>query len=108
MPASPPTAAVLIVGAGPTGLTLACDLARRAIPVRIIDRSPEFPRSSRAKGPNPRSLEVLADLGVVAEVMAAGSAPLPMRKYRDGVPIADADPFSTSRPTPDAPYDRPG
>ncbi|MGY4900644.1 FAD-dependent monooxygenase [Streptomyces sp. 900116325] len=107
MTASPPTAAVLIVGAGPTGLTLACDLARRSIPVRIVDRSPEFPRSSRAKGPNPRSLEILADLGVVAEVMAAGSAPLPMRKYRDGMPVADADPFATSHPTPDAPYDRP-
>ena len=39
--------------------------------------------------------------------MAAGSAPLPMRKYRDGMPVADADPFATSHPTPDAPYDRP-
>lgn len=30
-----------------------------------------------------------------------------MRKYRDRVPVADADPFATSRPTPDVPYDRP-
>ncbi|MEU9618574.1 FAD-dependent monooxygenase [Streptomyces sp. NPDC087228] len=107
MPASPPTAQVLIVGSGPTGLTLACDLARRSIDVRIIDKSPEFPRSSRAKGPNPRSLEVLEDLGVADRVLAAGSAPLPMRKYRDGLPIADTDPFGASRPAPDAPYDRP-
>ncbi|MFV5993021.1 FAD-dependent monooxygenase [Streptomyces sp. NPDC056231] len=97
---------VLIVGAGPTGLTLACDLARRDIAVRIVDKSFDFPRSSRAKGPNPRSLEVLEDLGVVDEVLAAGSAPPPMRKYRGGLPIADADPFEGSRPTPDAPYDR--
>ncbi|MFE2087223.1 FAD-dependent monooxygenase [Streptomyces sp. NPDC059460] len=97
---------VLIVGAGPTGLTLACDLARRDIAVRIVDKSRDFPRSSRAKGPNPRSLEVLEDLGVVDEVLAAGSTPPPMRKYRGGVAIADADPFEGSGPTPDAPYDR--
>jgi 2-polyprenyl-6-methoxyphenol hydroxylase-like FAD-dependent oxidoreductase len=33
--------AVLIVGAGPTGLTLACDLARRKVSFRIIDKAPE-------------------------------------------------------------------
>lgn len=97
---------VLIVGAGPTGLTLACDLARRGLTIRIVDKSPGHPRSSRAKGPNPRSLEVLEDLGVVEAVLAAGSAPLPMRKYRDGVPVADTDPYAGSAPTPDAPYDR--
>ncbi|MFD9423776.1 MULTISPECIES: FAD-dependent monooxygenase [unclassified Streptomyces] len=97
---------VLIVGAGPTGLTLACDLARRGIAVRIVDKSPAYPRSSRAKGPNPRSLEVLADLGVIDEVLAAGSAPLPMRKYRDRLPVMDTDPYADSAPTPDAPYDR--
>ncbi|MFF4662322.1 FAD-dependent monooxygenase [Streptomyces sp. NPDC001282] len=105
-PAAPATQ-VLVVGSGPTGLNLACDLARRSVDVRIIDRSPEFPRSSRAKGPNPRSLEVLADLGVVDRVLAAGSAPLPMRKYRNGLPVADADPYGASRPAPDTPYDRP-
>ncbi|WP_329039998.1 FAD-dependent monooxygenase [Streptomyces sp. NBC_00178] len=97
---------VLIVGAGPTGLTLACDLARRGVAVRVVDRSPQHPRSSRAKGPNPRSLEVLEDLGIVREVFDAGSAPLPMRKYRDGVPVADTDPYADCAPTPDAPYDR--
>ncbi|MEU1211704.1 FAD-dependent monooxygenase [Streptomyces sp. NPDC005790] len=97
---------VLIVGAGPTGLTLACDLARRGLAVRIVDKSPRYPRSSRSKGPNPRSLEVLEDLGVVDAVLAAGAPPLPMRKYRDGVPVAETDPYATSSPTPDAPYDR--
>ncbi|WP_432094017.1 FAD-dependent monooxygenase [Streptomyces sp. bgisy100] len=97
---------VLIVGAGPTGLTLACDLARRGTALRIIDRTPEHARTSRAKGPNPRSLEVLEDLGVLDAVLAAGSAPMAMRKYRNGRWIADSDPFETSRPTPDAPYDR--
>ncbi|MFC8621107.1 FAD-dependent monooxygenase [Streptomyces anulatus] len=97
---------VLIVGAGPTGLVLACDLARRGAAVRIVDRSPAPPRTSRAKGPNPRSLEILDDLGVAEEVLAAGSAPLPMLKYRDRRPVAEADPWADSAPSPDARYDR--
>ncbi len=99
---------VLIVGAGPTGLVLACDLARRGVAVRIVDRSPAPPRTSRAKGPNPRSLEILDDLGVAEEVLAAGSAPLPMLKYRDRRPVAEADPWADSAPSPspDARYDR--
>ncbi|NEB38713.1 NAD(P)-binding protein [Streptomyces sp. SID14515] len=97
---------VLIVGAGPTGLVLACDLARRGVAVRIVDRSPAPPRTSRAKGPNPRSLEILDDLGVAEEVLAAGSAPLPMLKYRDRLPVAEADPWADSAPSADAHYDR--
>ncbi|MFE3514722.1 FAD-dependent monooxygenase [Streptomyces sp. NPDC059166] len=96
----------LIVGAGPTGLTLACDLARRGLGVRVVDKAPGPPRSSRSKGPSPRSLEVLEDLGVVDAVLAAGAEPPLMRKYRDGVPLADADPHAGSRPTPAEPYDR--
>ncbi|MCR8944232.1 FAD-dependent oxidoreductase [Streptomyces sp. OUCMDZ-4982] len=105
MPDTP--ADVLIVGAGPTGLTLAVDLARRGRAVRIVDRSPAHPRTSRAKGPNPRSLEILADLGVVDEVLAAGSAPLPMRVYRDHRPVSDTDPWAEAAPTPAAHHDRP-
>ncbi|MGW7397776.1 FAD-dependent oxidoreductase [Streptomyces cyaneofuscatus] len=98
---------VLIVGAGPTGLTLALDLARRGAAVRIVDKSPAHPRTSRAKGPNPRSLEILADLGVVDEVLAAGSAPLPMRVYRDHRPVAETDPWADAAPTPPTRFDRP-
>ncbi|MEU0158604.1 FAD-dependent oxidoreductase [Streptomyces sp. NPDC006261] len=98
---------VLIVGAGPTGLTLALDLARRGSAVRIVDRSPAHPRTSRAKGPNPRSLEILADLGVVDEVLAAGSAPLPMRVYRDHRPVTETDPWADAAPTSAARFDRP-
>ncbi|MFD0420426.1 FAD-dependent monooxygenase [Streptomyces parvus] len=97
---------VLIVGAGPTGLVLACDLVRRGAAVRIVDRSLAPPRTSRAKGPNARSLEILDDLGVADEVLAAGSAPLPMLKYRDRLPVAETDPWADSAPAPDAPYDR--
>jgi 2-polyprenyl-6-methoxyphenol hydroxylase-like FAD-dependent oxidoreductase len=63
---------VLIAGAGPTGLTLAIELARRQIPVRIVDAaSGPFP-GSRGKGLQPRTLEVFEDLGVLDAVHAAG------------------------------------
>ena len=41
---------VLVAGAGPAGLTLACDLARRGVAVRIADRVPEFPAVHAARG----------------------------------------------------------
>lgn len=64
---------VLIVGAGPVGTVLAVDLARRGLDVRIIDKaSASFP-GSRAKGVQPRTLEVFQDLGVVEDILRAGS-----------------------------------
>lgn len=64
---------VLIVGAGPTGLTLAVDLARRGIPLRIIEAAATPFPGSRGKGIQPRSLEVLADLGVIDQILEVGS-----------------------------------
>jgi 2-polyprenyl-6-methoxyphenol hydroxylase-like FAD-dependent oxidoreductase len=63
---------VLVVGAGPVGLTLALDLARRGVRVRLVDRAPGTFPGSRAKGIQPRTLEVFDDLGVAEEAFAAG------------------------------------
>ncbi len=63
---------VLIAGAGPTGLTLAIDLARRGIPFRIIDGAPGPFAGSRGKGIQPRTLEVFDDLGVADSILAEG------------------------------------
>ncbi|WP_433729558.1 FAD-dependent monooxygenase [Actinoplanes sp. CA-051413] len=56
---------VLIAGAGPTGLTLAIDLARRGVPFRIVEKSPTPYDGSRGKGVQPRTQEILEDLGVL-------------------------------------------
>lgn len=93
-----------MVGAGPTGLVLACDLARRGVAVRIIDRVAEFPRGSRGKGLNPRTLEVLDDLAVIDEVLASGTTHLPHRKYRGAEVVAEVDPDADREATPDVPY----
>src|SRR4051812_36535700 len=95
---------VLVVGAGPTGLTLACDLARRGVAVRIIDQAPEFPSGSRGKGLSPRSLEVLDDLGVIDRILASGVTHMLFRKYRGAEVIAETDPEAGHVPTPDIPY----
>lgn len=62
----------LIVGAGPTGLTLAIDLLRRGIACRLID-SAESPFSgSRGKGIQPRTLEIFEDLGIIEPILRSG------------------------------------
>ena len=69
----PAAAAILIVGAGPTGLTLACDVARRCVPFRIVEAAAAPFLGSRGKGIQPRTLEVLEDLGVIDPILASGS-----------------------------------
>jgi 4,5-epoxidase len=59
---------VLIVGAGPTGLTLACDLRSRGIAVQIIDKAPCPATTSRALGLQPRGREILARLGALGDL----------------------------------------
>ncbi|MFD4563203.1 FAD-dependent monooxygenase [Streptomyces sp. NPDC058467] len=69
---------VLIVGAGPAGLTLTLDLARRGRRVMLVDREEGTFPGSRAKGVQPRTLEVFDDLGVLEAARAAGGPYPPM------------------------------
>jgi 2-polyprenyl-6-methoxyphenol hydroxylase-like FAD-dependent oxidoreductase len=55
----------LVVGAGPTGLTLAYELRRRGVACRVVKRLPWFRRQSRGKGVQPRTLEVFDALYVI-------------------------------------------
>jgi 2-polyprenyl-6-methoxyphenol hydroxylase-like FAD-dependent oxidoreductase len=63
---------VLIVGAGPVGLTLANDLAARGISFRIVDLLPEATCNSRAHGLQSRTLEVLDRLNLAEPRANAG------------------------------------
>src|SRR5262249_54752299 len=65
-------AQVLVVGAGPTGLLLAGELARRGVCCRIIEQTATRPEGSRAITIHPRTLEIFEDLGVVDETLEAG------------------------------------
>jgi 2-polyprenyl-6-methoxyphenol hydroxylase-like FAD-dependent oxidoreductase len=90
---------VLIVGAGPTGLTLACELARSGVSFRLIEAAPGPQPGSRGKGIQPRTLEVFDDLGLVDRVIANGRMAMPMRSTApDGqVTLGGAEP-SGGRP----------
>ncbi|MEC0090864.1 FAD-dependent monooxygenase [Paenibacillus macquariensis] len=74
---------VLIAGAGPTGSTLAADLLRRGLTVRLVDKAQHAFKGSRAKGLQPRTQEVFHDLGVVDEALAEGG-PYPVAGFHLG------------------------
>ena len=63
---------VLVVGAGPVGLTLAAELARHGTRCRIIDKLPQLSPYCRAIGVTPRTLEVWDDMGIARTMIDAG------------------------------------
>ncbi len=98
---------VLISGAGPTGLTLACDLARRKIPSRVIDKSSTYFIGSKGKGLQPRSLEVFDDFGIIDDVLRTGQFHLPFRGYDGKQVLGEMDMHAGRNPTPSTPYASP-
>src|SRR5919201_700955 len=70
---------VLVVGAGPVGLTLAVDLGRRGVRCTLIERkaAPEFlPKMERC---NARTMEIFRRIGLADRIRAAGlRADVPM------------------------------
>ena len=63
------------MGAGPSGLFAALELARHGVPSRVVERAPEPHREARATAVQPATLEILACAGV-AETVVASSAHL--------------------------------
>ena len=96
-----PDAPVLVVGAGPTGLTAALELARRAMPVRIIERREGPSPLSRAVGIMPWAMALLERSGA-ADAVRAASQPTSRVEIWNGARRAaslpmDVDPDPTVR-----------
>src|ERR1700759_905681 len=83
-------AGILVVGAGPVGLTLACELARHGARCRIVDKLPQPLPYCRAIGVTPRTLEVWEDMGVAREMIDAGLWITGLRSIVNGQAAADA------------------
>ena len=65
---------VVVVGAGPTGLALACGLRAAGIAVRVLDKAAGPAVTSRALGLQPRGVEVLDRLGALGDLPDRGLA----------------------------------
>jgi 2-polyprenyl-6-methoxyphenol hydroxylase-like FAD-dependent oxidoreductase len=63
---------VLVVGSGPTGLVLACELLARGIATRVIDKGDGLVLQSRALAVHARALEVLDMMGLAERFLAEG------------------------------------
>ncbi|NVZ65198.1 FAD-dependent oxidoreductase [Pseudomonas gingeri] len=98
---------VLICGAGAAGLTLAIDLARRGISLRLIEKRDGPFGGSRGKGIQPRTQEIFEDLGVLDRMVAAGGQYPLQRQYRDDGGYIDADVMERNPSTPGEPYQQP-
>lgn len=85
---------VLIVGAGPTGLMLANQLARRGVRAQIIDRHAGPALQTRALGVQARTLEIYAHLGIVDRALELGKRATGANLWAEGrrtarIPLGD-------------------
>ena len=79
---------VLIVGAGPAGLTLAIELARRGVTFRLIERQPTRPKTSRAIGTQARTVETFQLMGIPASALEPAARPRALRLAERGRTLA--------------------
>jgi 2-polyprenyl-6-methoxyphenol hydroxylase-like FAD-dependent oxidoreductase len=93
---------VLVIGAGPTGLALAAHLAAHGVRPRLVDRAHDRVHESRALAIQPRTLEVLAGLGVSGHLLEHGNRTVQLRihagRRATAVPLFDFGLADTAYP----------
>src|SRR6185369_11173042 len=94
---------VLIVGAGPTGLMLANQLARRGLRAEIVDRHSGPATQTRALGVQARTLEIYEKLGIAKRAVKLGKTGTGANIWAQGrhmarVPLGEAGKAATPYP----------
>ena len=82
---------VLVVGAGPTGLTMAAQLAARGVYVRIVDEAPERSDKSRALVVHARTLELFQKMGIADELVSRGRRTIKATPFVNGRRAVDVE-----------------
>ncbi|MFE0812641.1 FAD-dependent oxidoreductase [Streptomyces sp. NPDC058848] len=98
---------VLVVGAGPTGLALGVDLARRGVDALVVERGAGLFPGSRGKGMQPRTMEVFDDLGVLDAIHAAGGTYPVGMIWQNGQRVREHQMSDPAEASEDSPYDEP-
>lgn len=80
---------ILIIGAGPTGLMMACELARFGIPFRIIDKQAEPAKFSSAAWIHTRTLEIFDHIGIIDRFLECGKRCEIINMFVDGKPVTN-------------------
>lgn len=75
---------VIVVGAGPVGLSAAIELRRRGVEVLIVDKRDSVARWAKAVGIQPRTLEIWDQVGVIEQALAASQSMLGQVMYVNG------------------------
>ncbi|GAA3559155.1 FAD-dependent monooxygenase [Amycolatopsis ultiminotia] len=78
---------VLIVGAGPTGMTLANELQLAGVPAVVVDKLPKRSELSKAGGVQSRTLEALDQRGLLEPLLATGDYPISAGHFA-GIPLS--------------------
>ncbi|MEP6788073.1 MAG: FAD-dependent monooxygenase, partial [Acidobacteriota bacterium] len=91
MPEPNHTTDVLIVGAGPTGLALACQLIRYGVDFIIIDKKETTTPYSKAIGVQARTLELYEQIGLADKLIELGAKAEKVRMFAGGKVRGEAE-----------------
>lgn len=95
---------VIIIGAGPTGLALACQLTRYGVDFVIIDKKEGVTPYSKALGVHARTLEIYDQLDLADKAVALGTVAGKIRMVEGGAVLGEVDLSNVGRGLSPFPY----